>query len=483
VSTYLTRPVFDFTTDWGSGPAKTFDYPLNESLIGFSLPRYEPIQTYVSRGHEFDVLLASQVDIDAFEAFVEASKGRLIGFWMPVAERAFEIVAGVNTSSFKIADQRLRDMVSEESCLHVIFQKSGESDRYAKISTVASDGNGLELVTLTGALSTAVDETWAAYWLRYVRFTDDRQEAQYLGNRLQKRTVKAIELPQEYTTISTGEQPVYLYHFSMQADTARNWYFTGLNESITSNLQLYTTYPINHGSYTRSLKSEDTGLSIESWHESENPMALLYPNRLPRPLWVTIYETTFANPDTVTTIFHGMIDSIKLMGQQLTAKAVPLLSVAGRKFPRFLIQPRCNYSLFSTPCGLSKTSYRISGTVATTSPAGKNVLEISISGACARNYLAGGWIEAGTGATWEIVGIMQNAAKDGSNKVKIQLEEGLQNVTASAAVYLYPGCDGQASTCKATFNNFNRWGGHVIAPTNLSVQAVENQIAQGVNKK
>jgi hypothetical protein len=557
MSTYLSRPIFEFTINWAEGVKREFNYDIREFQLG-RVVCMQPLQQSVVHGWEFDLLLSNESEIEEFEAFIETCNGRINGFWLPSPMAACAISDGVDASSFLIEDQGLRELFSGSSCHHWIFSKPGETTQYAEVDTVTSNNDGAnENVTLKSALSTAVDETWNAFLMFYVRFATDDHSAEFIADNIQKRSVRVVELPAEYAATETGQAPVWLYDFWIEADTNVHWRFTSLNQNVTAGGYAFSSAAIQHNGHIASLKQE-SGLTIESAYESSNPLSRFMPPSLPRPLWVKAYETTYSAPSLSTPIFCGVIDSVSLKGTQITAKAVSLTGAIGRRFPRFLIQPRCNYVFLSDLCGADlaasglitnvngfiytigslsmpgglykpanffkggtitqntvtrsitastvisadtiqiTTNASIGGNVGdpvTFTPAfvavgtlaekGIRTMKIgalSCPGASkVANDYSFGWFETGTGETLEVRTIDRNTAISGGY-MYVELSAPLRLATEGAEVRMYPGCDGTRQTCKTKHGNFRRWGGHVMAPRNLSVKAMDSEVVNG-NKK
>ena len=467
---FQTRPVFPFAANWAQTPAKRFSYELNERLLGFAAPRYERLQSHTLHGFDFDVLLEAEADLDAFDDFTSELRGRLDGFWVSSPFDVFQIEPGIaSNSTFLIPHQGLADTFEDHPSQYVIFTKRDQPAQIGKIGSVAASSDRQELVTLDTALDVAIDHTWDARKLFYARLASDDEEGAFMADHLQTRRIRIVELPTEYETIETGSQPVYLYEFYMvtPGETV-NWRFTGLNESISSGADAFTTFPIQHDGHTRSIESE-ARFSVKSWYDAANPLSLFFPLKLSRPIGLRVYETTYAVPATRELIFHGKVEKADLTGKLITASCVSLLDALGRKFPRMMIQPRCNYLLFSTPCGVDSADHKatveisdINGKYLTIeTPVGQL---LGFTGA-ESNWLALGWLETGSGATYEIRQIDKSTFV-AAGVMTLTLNAALNHADVGDQVTIYAGCDRSAAVCRDKFDNFRRWGGHVISPTN-----------------
>ncbi|MCL5099276.1 MAG: DUF2163 domain-containing protein [Candidatus Omnitrophica bacterium] len=479
MSDYLSRPIFPIPIDWSQTTAKTFSYDLHELLLGFAAPRHEPLQDFTIAGIQFSVWLNDESEIMDFEDFVDGLKGRLTGFWLPSPFTTCSVNAGVDASSFTIADQNWTDWYSDAASAYLVFTKAGATTQYAKISKIEDNGDGTEIVTLDSGLANAVDPSWSVNRLLYVRLASDDIEFDFVADNRAAVPLRVIELTKEYAAIETGQQPVYLYEFSLATSPAIYWRFTSLNQDVTSSGVAFLTAPIDHGGHSQSLSQGQSSVTLEAWYEEGNPLTRFLPYHPSMPLWLTIYEIDYATPDTRTTIWKGLVETVKLKGRHITAECQAIVAALGRTFPRFFIQPHCNYALFSTSCGILTTNYQATGAIKSIS--GRSITVEGITEAWAENYAALGWLQVGAGQYLEIRNIETSTAVSGG-EMTVQVDYALADAEVGDSITVYAGCDGTAATCKAKFENFSRWGGHVLAPSNLSVKAIEANTSTG-NKK
>jgi hypothetical protein len=489
MSDYLTRPVFPFRINWSETVAQPFSCDLHEVQLGFASPRFQRLQPTTARGAEFAIWLDSEAEVEAFDDFVDGLLGRCHGFWLPSPFTAIRSLSVVDSTHIKFARMDWPGYCVEEASQHVVFSKAGEDDQMVLVSSIASTVDGFEQMTLAEAVS--VDESWDCRQLLYVRFASDDFQIDHLADNRAKVTLRTIELTQDYAAIEAGTQPVFLYEFWIDTTPQVTWRFTSLNQNVTSSLDLFTSAPIEHDGHSESLRHGESSLKLRAFYEVGNPLVRMFPANLPRSLCVRIYETTFVSPSVRTVIFTGRVTSMKLAGQEITAECSTLVEAVGRSFPRFLIQPRCNYALFSTCCGLSKLTFKLAGHIAELGVYRVAVSDIVLPEGWSKdltpapgaaNWLALGWLETGSGATLEVRTIEASTAVVGGY-CELTMNAPLRLAQANQVITMYAGCDGSASVCKAKFNNFENWGGHVMAPSNLSVTAMDGEVAQGVNKK
>ncbi len=195
-ATYRSWPVFPFGPNWAQEPARQFQYDLNVAEYGFGPERHDPTQAHVIHGFEFSLELTTDQDIANYDAFTSA--GPRDPFWLASPIEAMQISAGVSATQFDIADQNLAESLADHPAQHLVFSKAGVADQVAKIVAVVDVGGGIERVTLDTAPGTAVDATWTAARLHLVRLAEDKESASFETEGWQRRSVRVIEVPNEY---------------------------------------------------------------------------------------------------------------------------------------------------------------------------------------------------------------------------------------------------------------------------------------------
>ena len=493
MSEYLSRPIFDFPINWGTFPTVEASNDIRVLQIGKGAPKYQKLRTFTGTAFEFKLLLRNETEIIAFETFVAACEGRLTGFWIRYPGASVGIKARVDDSNYEIDRQWLSEYWADDASAYLVFSKPGSATQYSQVTAVTDTGNNTETITIDDAL-TGIDSAWDVHRLAYVRFANDNFALEYEADNFASVTLRVVELTTEYAQTETGQRPVYLYEFSLPLASPVYYRFTSFDQAVTSDGSLFTSGSFEHDGHKQSLTRGESETQITSVYEAANPIAKFFPYNLPAPLNITIYETTAATPDTRAVVFTGRVSSIEIDGLQIVATCKTILSIAGRKFPRFNVQPRCNYYLFDACCRVTKANYRFTATV---SRVGINNIEVENvrdhnSAAIdeldyADDYFSFGWVEFGAGATQQFRTISKAAgvivdASTSTGRIMLALALPLSGVAVGNTLTFYPGCDGTRQTCKAKFANFLNFGGHVMAPSNLSLIAVEQTQTNG-NKK
>lgn len=479
--TYLSRPVFTTPINWTDGVSQRLSYDLRELVIGFGAEVFAPLQTHVVHGFEFNVQLNTEAEILALENFFAALHGRLLGFWLPAPTEAVDIVSGISTTQINITAQGFVDAWNAQPAVHLWFTHNGVSAA-AKIQSVTDNGDGTERVTLTSALPFTPDATTMVSRLHYVRLTEDEENASFLAEWFEQRSLKVLELPLEYTDAETGEQPVYLYHIWISTDPVQHWYYTSFASNIVSNGQTYVAKAINHGEIATGLDGNAQKVSIETVHEAGHPFSFGFPYPPLRPIEVEIFETTYGAPDTRTVLFTGQVEKAPRKGQKITASCVNGLDLNAQRLPEALISPRCAFQVYDPDtCQADKNAKKKSATLSVLNDRTIRVTHPTQMAGLEANYFSFGWIEVGTGIQQEIRTVLQDDAISSTVR-ELVLNLPLQHASIGTAVVLYPGCDGRWTTCQTKFTN-DRFFGHPFVPEkNPTLVAVDNPVSQGGKK-
>lgn len=492
--TYLTRPVFDTPINWAKTPAKSFEYDLRSTSIAQAAPRFSPTQQQVIRGWEVELLLETEARIRAQDDFTDALLGRLNGFWFPSPTSHGRVVTKIDNNTFDIAHAGLSLLWELDPSLYLVFQPTGGSWYFGKISSVVDRQDGTERVTLVTDAGRTLNAGDVFRRLLYVRLASDVEEAVFIADHVQRRTLRVVELPEEYAAVETGQRPVYLYELSTTNNSGTTIYtrWTGLDVNVSSNLgggtsYTFTSFPVRHRDVRQSLRSGPDDLTLETVHDAANPIAAYVPGSPPRPLFLRVWSAQYGSLNTVTAVFAGEVGETSAEGSRLTSKCSLIWARRGRKFPRHKIQPICNYDCFTAPCGLNKESWKATGTV-TAVHYDRLTLTVSdppISGkadSANAQFYALGWAQWNS-PSHDLRGIVSNSARTSGGKLEIVLDMPITVDLVGQTVSIYAGCDGLVATCNSKFNNLVRHGGYPHVPdTNPSVKALEPETPNG-NKK
>jgi hypothetical protein len=493
--TYLSRPIFTVPINWTDGVSQRLSYDLRELQIGFGAEVFAPLQEHVVHGFEFSVQLNTETEILALESFFAALHGRLHGFWLPAPAEAVNIVSGLSTTQFDIADQDFTDTWENHPAVHLRFTHNGTSAA-ARILSVADNGDGTERVTLESALPFTPDNSTLVNRLHYVRLTEDTESASFLAEWFEQRKLKVVELPTEYAETETGEQPVYLYDISIDfpddegATQTQHWRYTSFATDIVSLLGspdeepvTYQHTAINHGDIRASTSGSAEKVSIKTVHTEGHPFLFGFPYPPSRPIKVRIYETTYGEPDEGQVLFTGQVQKAPRRGKEITATCISILDLDGQRLPGSLIGPRCAFHVYDPDtCGVARSEHEIIAAVDSYADRTLVVSDTLAFNGMEVNYLTFGWIEYGTGLGIQIRPILEDVASSSTVRT-LTLNLPLSGaVTTGSTVKLLPGCDGKLESCQYKFFN-DRFMGHPFVPKkNPTLAAIDNPVSQGGKK-
>lgn len=374
------------------------------------------------------------------------------------------------------------------------------------------DGSQQALCKVTGTagynwnLASAVGKTFLASQtqvnpLMLCRFSRPRISMSWLHDELATVECDFTEVPWEIgtiagettgTTLGATAQRAYIYTFSIAIPDAEQVFrYTDFERDLTYSANTYTAKPFEHGDIREALGLERQTTSIKSRSFAGNPLLQLIPFSLEFPLMVEICEvdasgSTASNPWCV---FYGEIVRVQSVGPFLTATAEAGGRILGRKIPRKLIQPTCNWTVFDGACGLSRSAWQWDA-LADSWNSGTYTLRVQTitkSGVpqtgLAEHYFAAGLLVIGTGANQQHRWIADNAAQDGGSINLILSSPITGTVTAGTVVRFYPGCDGRFETCVGKFSNRENFGGFPYLPTgNPSMAKVSKNLSSGGKK-
>lgn len=483
--TYLSREVFPFDVDWSNAVNGEVQYDVSPVSAGFGAPVYERTQDQVVTGWQFAILLFDEAEIQEFDDWVDGQDGRRLGFWLPVPWEFGRITAGVDATHFKIEGHGLSDWWNTEKPLHVYFTKEGQSPKAALVSGVT--GTTEETITVTTSIT--VDETWLAWRLVFVRFASDTESGTFECETRQHRAVSVVELPEEYASAGTGSRPVWLYQFSRNHGngTTSYWRYTSFDIDLSDGANTFTAFQIHHDGLSATVQGQQPELSLSSIYSASSPLGQFPSLQMQSPIDIEVRRGVFTAPGTaasLATIWTGRVSSVEFDGARVTAYCRSLSDFTNRRFPRFQIGPKCNFTLYdANTCKAVKATHSKSGTISDvgTVPNEVVITDASLAGTPANHY-ARGMFQVGTGANVERRMILANSAAS-SNAITLILSWPLALASNGDTGTISLGCDLTRETCETRFSNEANFGGHPYVPVNnLVINAVETSQPKG-NKK
>lgn len=466
-------PVFLFEPNWANPIRRDIDFDRKPVEIGFGAPEQAPTVADVGQSLEGVLELSTPAAIEEFDYWTKAVRGRYGQWWMPDLADAVEIAAGVSTSQFDVTDQDIANNPPQ----YLLFRKSGQTQMIGTYSSVTTSG-AYERITLASALTQAPDATWRCNRLGLARLSDDVERATFRQEGWQSRSVKVTVQPVDAGS-NVLSAPIWLYHFTLAADTNVHWYFTSYHEAWTRGGNTYEPRQISHGSIRRNIRADLEEVEIETFLFADNPLAMFIPYPVSGVLTLEIREDSVGASSSERR-YTGTIRRPRIEGKRVTARCASFLAELERKVPAHLFQPRCNYMLFDANCGLAAGSFVETAEILIVNG---ELLRVDIPGFSTldADYWSKGRIAAGTGTTWETRTIRQASLISGT-VWQLILNMPFATATVGTTVSMWPGCDGRLSTCDTKFSNRDAFGGFPYVPTqNLTLKTV-NSNTQGGKK-
>lgn len=310
---------------------------------------------------------------------------------------------------------------------------------------------------------TATSTTPDAYT---ARFDADVLQLTFLTPDCIETTIKLWEELDAGT--QSGSGTAILAAFSWEGGTTTR--LTNWEHSLSYSSNTYTPSQIAKAQLRKTMAPLGDECDIEIWSEEPgNPLATIFAGEAERKLNVTIGRAVINSSGTVTSydeIFTGTIRDVELKGDLLIGRAASYGAVFTRSLPPFKIQQGCNYVLFSGPCGLTAASWAKTGPIGGTLP---NVTvtftpSSAPTGTYKDKWFAGGWLTVtGTDSSENRRAILDCSESTGVWTLK--LNRALPATCSAQTATVYPGCDGNYSTCKDKFSNGLKFGGHPFTPS------------------
>lgn len=438
---------------------------------------------YNARGVEFEFSENSRANIAIVENLFADRKGSTKPLMVPTFRGDVRLAADLPGDGIHLtieASSRFSDanyLLPGTPYIAVIDASTIEP---RKLTTIAG-------TTLTAAVASAVvhatSDTIISHLL-LARLTEAKLTWSYLSDGLASTRLKFIELPDEYADPQTDlQEDGYLYKFTEQLDTPQSTYFTSYENALVFGGNSYTPGPFSHGSIKASLRVDQEKCELTSWGGNfpTNPLKKLFPLTLDAPLELTITRVNAASPNdgNAEVLFVGDVQKLDTKGADWKASVSAFARFFEHKFPRFLIQRPDNFTIYTRPTGLVAADFDDAGVIDSIT---ERVLVVSALADYADNYFAAGFVELGSGATFERRAILDSERVDATHQT-ITLDRVLVKHVVAAAINLFPGYDGSIEECDTKFANRINFGGHPYAPdTNPTIKAVEAKEVTGGKK-
>jgi uncharacterized phage protein (TIGR02218 family) len=458
---YLSRPVFDWPLQW-VGPSQSVTYDVKPLTMGFGGPEFAPTARQVARGWRCSFWLKTAAEIEEYETWSAALKGRLNGFWFPEPSVVGTVISTQSAGVINIRACGLDDVWNTEARLYVWLVDLDGNGTAAAVTEVSTPSAGVERVTIDETLSPV--EGWRLHRLLYVRQADDVEQARNIAEHWEERELSVVELPEEYAAAETGDEPVWLYYFYMEppGEAVRPWYYTSFAEALSSSGNTYVPIPITHQGISLSTDSSEESVKIETVLKDGTPWAEMLIDAPERPLWVIIAKSPYAAPSSSTVLFGGQIKELEVEGRKVSMTFSSWLDGAGR-IPSRLFGAGCPYDLYDTrTCGVDAASHELAVTFDAISGMTAVVTGVGLVAQPA-NYFARGTLDTGSGATRETRMVLASTSV-AAGATQLTLSRPLRQAAVAGSATLRPGCSRNRGDCETKFANLVNYGGFDFMP-------------------
>lgn len=427
-------------------------------------------------------------DAPAMLAFFAARGGSVGAFWTPTwlaTTRLASDAAAAATSLAVVDIAPLNLSAASNRALALSFPPTLEV-----VSAIAGAGNNVTVSALANAW--AASSTLVSTAIR-ARFSRTALELSWSSPELATARVAFTELVDEYAPadgetlgVSIGDSGllVHLFTFTRRLpdDSTTTYRHTDAAASVVHGGNTYTHLPLRiTGEIVHSLNLDADTMTLEvTSRDGADPLALALLDG--DGVWtVTVSEY---NGTSAAVIFAGELRGPSAQGPNVRAEVVRLGGIGERPIPAVVVQPRCNYAVYSAACGLSKATWAFTGTTTAAAAAGDATLTVTASapGVAGTAWQAANWFTGGNVITGGR-GYRIRASSYAAGVLTLTLAGTLRaDVANGAALAFHRGCDGRSETCEDVFDNYARFGGFPFLPVgNPALGRVK--VATGGSKK
>ena len=288
------------------------------------------------------------------------------------------------------------------------------------------------------------------------------------------------------TTMGALPVTASFFQFTMTTPSgATNWYFTSYERNLSDGVNNWLSAPMEYDSITDTADLKRNKTSIKSRNFTGNPLSLLFPFSLEWPLMVQIFEgdvtpgaSTVAN---LRCYFYGEVGNAQLEPPFITADCQTLSHIFDRQLPRRLYQQPDNWCLFETANGLlpanwqwnavvvsynAATSTLVVGTLTTANAYGAALGSLPADVTAVHFFAAGYLIVTAASGGKQQVRMIGDSTAPAAGQITLYLATPFAIApSVGDVINLFPGYDGQATTAKNKFNNYqSKFGGFPFIP-------------------
>ncbi len=493
------RPLFPWRPNWGTTPKSGgSEQDIDRQQIGQLRSMAAAYYSQIGRRKVSQDFTLSNADPLNLLAFFVAQQGEQNNFWLPAALSEASLTQNVLTTDAALHVDNVGAIGTND------FVLLDDLNNRVPLQVTGTAGSTW---TLTGAVGTAFKQAATRIEsLVLARFDVLKITLNFTDPTLATVTLKFKETPWETAAVAgetinvtQGALPVtaILFVFTLNVPGAAvASYFTNFERNLNDGVNTYVSAPIENEPITEAATLEKQTVKIKARNFAGNPLAQMIPFNLEWPLTLDIYEAdvTVSAVPTIATLqaagrclFSGEVSGSDIDPPFINASCDSMKAIFDRQIPRRLYQRNCNWVLFESACGLLLANWQWNALVVSYNAATSTMVIGTITStngaALVAHFFSAGYCTITTAGVAQNRMVSDNTAP-AAGQISLYLSSPL--VTAPAvgdAVKLFPGCDGQKSTCLNKFNNYSAFGGFPFMPVGNPTVMKINQQAFGGGKK
>lgn len=244
-------------------------------------------------------------------------------------------------------------------------------------------------------------------------------------------------------------------------------YFTSHDKNISYGGNVYQAIPIKRSPirYHTNLQVDKVDISLGITGVKVGTREFSIPEVVRRDYirnaHVKIHLIDYVALNETQMLFEGWVTgNITFNGGVLTASVGSILDKLKDKFPKFIYSEFCQHQLYDSYCGLTKSSYKTSGTVGF---GGTNQVIYSSDFAVSESgYFEKGEIHMTSGSNSGVIrSIITHDTAEQYVKTLLPFPD---DISESGTFDVYPGCDRSGETCWEKFSNGAQFFGFEFIP-------------------
>ena len=245
-------------------------------------------------------------------------------------------------------------------------------------------------------------------------------------------------------SLSSGK-PIYLLEFTYSG------FLTTYTSAQSTVIHGGTTYePIGYDSTNMFYSQDAFDNELKLTVPLDNEIVQFFRTFVPlHTFWLTIKRLHLDDTDDETAVlWTGRVRGVEFSTATADIVCDPITSILDRKALRYTSQRTCNHTLYGPHCTVSKVSFRRIDDITVITD---NVITVPDAASESNGFYLTGYIET-TDLTERIMIIDHTG-----NELTVRYNP--QVMAVGTEVFIYAGCDRNATTCNDKFSNIVNFGG------------------------